>query len=222
MYYVRLDGRRDDNGVAQFRSIQEQVDWIMERLDARAPEPAPVAYSVPPPRAPRPPGPDNRYWRDIADEIVANMEREEAERSAQTQMATQQAEQPSYPLPQGGNRWPEGSYDVAGGPKYPITPGENAEGPHSSFRRNPPQAGPITNYETYWEQDPYTGEWQKKIRYRGTGKPHYDPPTKQRIDPPYIQERLDQPRPHTGTRRALPNEIPRLPGGGYSVTPRLK
>jgi hypothetical protein len=57
----------------------------------------------------------------------------------------------------------------AAGTKNTLVPEPQAVGPHSTFQRAPD--GSIHNYETY-EQNPTTGKLDRKLRYRGTGKPH--------------------------------------------------
>jgi hypothetical protein len=213
-----------------FRSIHDQVDWIMQRLAETEAPPVPEATgprawsgydisiqpmpaqgfsagSAEPAYAP----PEPRSWRDVAENIIAQLEREEAERIS------------------GAGRRPDGSYDVAGGPKHPLAPVEEAEWPHSSFRRNPPQYGPVTDYEKYWQRNPRTGEWEQSIRYRGTGPTHYEKTIKQHISPPLVHEyRPDHPNPNVKviTRPALPYEIPRLPAvggsGSIGITPKVK
>jgi len=217
-----------------FRNESDLVDWIMQRLAEPAPPrhessgwlpETPTYY----PAAYRDadqkftpagyPAPDARSWRDVADGIVALLEREEAERAADAA---------------GGLRRPDGSYDVAGGPSNRMEADPDATGPHSVFKRKPPETGPVTDYETYWEKNPRTGEWEPKIRYRGTGKPHYNNRTKQNVYPPLIHEydpHNPNPRLREITRPALPNEMPARPpsssggggggGGSFGNDPKL-
>jgi hypothetical protein len=91
----------------------------------------------------------------------------------------------------------------AAGTKNTLVPEPQAVGPHSTFQRAPD--GSIHNYETY-EQNPTTGKLDRKLRYRGTGKPHG------KIDTPYVLERNQGKGPGSTprvARPALPNEIPK-------------
>lgn len=99
---------------------------------------------------------------------------------------------------------------LAAGTKNPLKPHPDAEGPHSTFRRDP-KTGVIQNYQTYQYND-IAKQYVPVLRYRGTGGPHGD------VDPPFILEPesnkgLGSPR--INARPALPEEIP-IGGGGDS------
>jgi RHS repeat-associated protein len=87
----------------------------------------------------------------------------------------------------------------------PLRPDPNAEGPHSTFRRD--SSGQVQHYETY-EQNEKTGKYDPKLRFRGVGKPHGG------VKTPLVLER--EPGKGAGSvpnraRPALPNEIPKPP-----------
>ncbi len=116
--------------------------------------------------------------------------------------------------PGGGNAdRPEKPIVLAGGPKNRLEPDPNAEGPHSSLRRDP-KTGVIQHYETY-EYNERAGIYSPILRYRGTGGTHG------RVEPPLIIE----PRPNKEfaplrrARPALPSEIPGGGGGWNPVFP---
>ncbi|TWB08265.1 RHS repeat-associated protein [Nitrospirillum amazonense] len=108
---------------------------------------------------------------------------------------------------QGGGRGPE-----------KLSPDPNAEGPHSSFRRDA-DTGEIDNYETY-EKNPYTDKYVPEKRYRGNGKPHGG------VEPPLVLEREEGKGPGAPVkvpRSANPSEIPGRAGSPIvpPVLPRI-
>jgi hypothetical protein len=86
-----------------------------------------------------------------------------------------------------------------------LSPSETAEGPHSTFKRDP-DTGKITHYETYRPQtnprDPKP--WETETRYDGEGYPHYNKETGMEIETPHVHD----PTTPGGVRPPQPSEIP--------------
>lgn len=85
-----------------------------------------------------------------------------------------------------------------------LTPDPAAQGPHTTFKRDP-QTGKVTNYETYQPQtnprDPKP--WESVKRYDGN-HPHFDKGTGQRSQP-----HVHDPSAPGGVRPPDPSEIPK-------------
>jgi RHS repeat-associated protein len=89
-----------------------------------------------------------------------------------------------------------------------LSPDPLAEGPHSTFSRDP-VTDEITHYAT-WEANPYPdypSEWVRSGHYDGIGRAHFNKVTGEYVPTPHVQG----PGVPGGVRPALPWEIP---GGG--------
>lgn len=84
-----------------------------------------------------------------------------------------------------------------------LKPDPGAIGEHSVFKRDP-ITGKVTNYETYGQSDPRNpNPWERKIRYDGTGTPHTNPLTGERLLPHVHDKSVPG-----GVREPFPEEIP--------------
>jgi len=64
-----------------------------------------------------------------------------------------------------------------------LKPDAEATGPHTTFKRDP-NTGKITNYETWGKTDPRNpNPFESKIRFDGTGKPHFNKVTGEKLLP---------------------------------------
>ncbi len=86
-----------------------------------------------------------------------------------------------------------------------LNPDPSAQGPHSTYRRDP-NTGQVNHYETWKPQsnprDP--NPWESQKRFDRTGASHYNKDTGQSIPTPHVHD----PSAPGGVRSALPGEIP--------------
>jgi RHS repeat-associated protein len=87
-----------------------------------------------------------------------------------------------------------------------LTPDPNAEGPHSTFKRQG-GTGPTRNY-VEWGDNPfplYPKRWIVKKRVDVVGKPHFNPVSGEYVPTPHVHDKLVPGK----IRPAMPQEIPR-------------
>ena len=78
--------------------------------------------------------------------------------------------------------WRQGA-DGKGRAGNKLKPDAEATGPHTTFKRDP-NTGKITNYETWGKTDPRNpNPFESKIRFDGTGKPHFNKVTGEKLLP---------------------------------------
>ena len=86
--------------------------------------------------------------------------------------------------------------------KNKLKPDPNAQGDHTTFKRNP-KTGEITNYET-WKTNPKNPTGFDSVqRYDGIGEPHFNKVTKERLIPHVHDKAVPG-----GVRSPIPWEIP--------------
>ncbi|MDP9314519.1 MAG: hypothetical protein M3R24_27185, partial [Chloroflexota bacterium] len=93
------------------------------------------------------------------------------------------------------------------GRKNPLEPDPKADGPHTTYRRDP-VTGEVIKYETWQPKpnrhpnDPH--KWESEKRYNGRGGSHYNPVTRQDVKTPHVHD----PKTPGGVRPPTPDEIP--------------
>jgi putative RNase toxin 24 of polymorphic toxin system len=94
------------------------------------------------------------------------------------------------------------------GPAWKLQPNAAAEGPHTTFSRNP-TTGEVMKYESYRPQtnSQNPNSWESTGRFDKTGDPHYNKATKESVPTPHVHD----PSTPGGVRSARPDEIPRTP-----------
>lgn len=95
--------------------------------------------------------------------------------------------------------------DEMGGNPNRLRPVDNADGPHSAFKRGPD--GRSTGYETYSPQSSprNPNAWQSERRVDVTGREHFNKVSKIDVPTPHVRGR-EVPG---GVRPARPDELPR-------------
>jgi len=90
--------------------------------------------------------------------------------------------EPASMEPDGGTQGTENT----GRGKNKMTPSEEAEGPHSTFKKD--SEGNTTGYETYEENPQNPTGYDTKKRYDGEGKGHYNKKTGEVVKTPHVHE----------------------------------
>jgi Bacterial toxin 24 len=96
----------------------------------------------------------------------------------------------------------ERAEERAGRSKNRLSPDDNAEGEHTTFKRA--QDGTITNYATYKPESRNPSGFQEQKRVDLSGASHYDKSTGTDVPTPHVEETGEK-----GVRPASPEEIPK-------------